>query len=219
MLNPSHEQEVQEVDRRLRAGGLFGGGVAGNARLTALTGLALLALLFLEGLTIPAVRRLLVPHVFLGLLLIPPLGLKLGSTGYRFLRYYTGNPRYRAAGPPHPLLRVLAPLLILTVVAILGSGIMLLVVGPVDSPWRRIHVVAFFAWFWIMTIHVLAYTPRALRLAWSDRVGRGRDAVAGAMTRRSLLVASPLLGVAVAIALLPLDGSWAHAVDHFRGDG
>jgi len=28
-------------------------------------------------------------HMFIGMVLIPPIALKLGSTGYRFVRYYT----------------------------------------------------------------------------------------------------------------------------------
>ena len=99
------------------------GGEVGNSRLTSLVGLLLLGLLFLEGLTIPLVHRLLAPHVFIGLLLIPPIALKLGSTGYRFAVYYGGNRRYRAIGPPPFLLRVGAPFLILTTVLVFASGI------------------------------------------------------------------------------------------------
>lgn len=191
------------------------GGVLGNARLTAMTGITLLVLLFIEGLTIPAIRLLLVPHIFVGFLIIPPLVLKFGSTGYRFVRYYTGHAQYRAAGPPNPLLRLIAPLLVLSVVILIASGIMLLVSGPQDGVWRRIHILSFIGWFGVMTVHVLAYAGRAIRLTWVDLVSR-RQAVAGAMTRRSLLVASLVLGVAVALALLPLDTTWVRAVDVFQ---
>lgn len=197
---------------------LLAGGVIGNARLTAMTGVTLLGLLFIEGLTILAIRTLLVPHIFIGFLLVPPLMLKLGSTGYRFVRYYTGNRRYRAAGPPNPLLRLLAPLLVLTVVVLIISGIMLLVTGPQDGPWRRIHILSFIAWFGVMSIHVLAYAGRAIHLTWLDLVSRGRQAAAGAVTRRSLLLASLVLGVAIAIAVLPLDNTWVHALDVFQPD-
>ncbi len=193
-------------------------GVMGNARLTAMAGLILLVLLFFEGLTIPAIRLLLVPHIFIGLLLLPPLALKLASTGYRFLRYYTGNAQYRAAGPPKPLLRLLAPFLLASILVLMGSGIALLVAGPGDGPWRRIHVVAFFGWFWIMAVHVLAYTPRAVRLTWLDLLLTGKATVAGAVTRRSLVAASIVLGIAVAIAALPLDSSWVHALNVFQPD-
>ena len=46
------------------------------------------------GITVISVKRLLPEHFFLGLLLIPPLALKTASTGYRFVRYYSGDPRY-----------------------------------------------------------------------------------------------------------------------------
>lgn len=177
-----------------------------------------MALLFVEGLTIPAIRLLLVPHIFVGLLIVPPLVLKLGTTGYRFVRYYTGNPQYRAAGPPNPLLRLLAPLLVVSVIVLIVSGIVLLMAGPQDGPWRRIHLLSFIGWFWIMAVHVLAYSDRTIRLTWVDLVCRGRQAVPGAATRRSLLVASLLLGIAVGIAVLPLVRPWVRVVGVFQPD-
>ncbi len=196
---------------------VLAGGVAGNARLTAMTGVTLLGLLFIEGLTIPAIRALLVPHIFVGFLIVPPLMLKLGSTGYRFVRYYTGEARYRAAGPPNPLLRLLAPLLVLTIIVLIASGIMLVVTGPQEGPWRQIHILSFIAWFGVMTIHVLAYAGRAINLTWLDLVSRSQ-AVAGVITRRSILLASLALGLAIAIAALPLDTSWVHALNVFQPD-
>jgi hypothetical protein len=62
-------------------------GVAANARLTGAVSAALLVLLIGEGATIPFLGPLLGPHIFIGLLLIPPVLLKLASTGYRFARY------------------------------------------------------------------------------------------------------------------------------------
>ena len=60
----------------------------------------LLVLLAVEGVTILFLRPLLSVHIFVGMLLIPPVALKLGSTGYRFVRYYqrrraTTSPRGR----------------------------------------------------------------------------------------------------------------------------
>jgi hypothetical protein len=57
------------------------GGVEGNARLTATTAVVLLLLLATEGVTLLALRPLLSLHVFVGMLLIPPVALKLGATG------------------------------------------------------------------------------------------------------------------------------------------
>ena len=63
----------------------------GNERLTSSTGLVLLVLLAVETLTTLALRTYLNVHLFLGLLLLPPVALKLASTGWRFARYYTRN--------------------------------------------------------------------------------------------------------------------------------
>ncbi len=62
------------------------GGVAGNERLTALTGVVLLIGFAIEGVTILRIGRLLTLHVFLGLLLIGPVVLKICSTVYRIVR-------------------------------------------------------------------------------------------------------------------------------------
>src|SRR5436853_3579361 len=84
----------------------------GNERLTAPTGAVLLALLPVIGLTIIQLGPLLWLHLFAGMLLIGPVALKLGSTGYRFVRYYTGSPSYRLKGPPPAPLRLIAPLVV-----------------------------------------------------------------------------------------------------------
>ncbi|HLI57515.1 MAG TPA: hypothetical protein VKY26_10865, partial [Actinomycetota bacterium] len=138
------------------------GGETGNRRLTSLTGALLLVLLFLEGLTLPLIHRLVQPHIFLGMVLVPPIALKLASTGYRFLMYYGGNARYRAVGPPVLPLRLLGPTLIVATVVLMWSGIELLVLGPNQMGlWKRVHVASFIVWFGLMTIHVLAHLTRA----------------------------------------------------------
>src|SRR6201995_5581256 len=115
----------------LRRGRPFlGGGTDGNERLTAIVGALLLVLLAVLGVTIIRIGQLLWLHLFLGLLLIGPVALKLASTGYRFARYYLAAAAYRLKGPPHPLLRGLAPFLVITTVAVFVTGILLLVDGP-----------------------------------------------------------------------------------------
>jgi hypothetical protein len=186
-------------------------GVEGNARLTALTGLVLLVLLFVEGITVFNVRGLLSLHVFVGLMLIPPLLLKTASTGYRFASYYLGSRQYRAAGPPQTLLRVLAPFLLASTVGLFGTGVVLLALGSQSrDTWRGVHQLFFFFWFGFMAIHVLTYTWRATRLGVSDVTSlRGDDgAIRPAVTRQSLVIGSVLLGLAIAIAFLPSDASW-----------
>ena len=73
--------------------------VEANARVTGATGLVLIVLLFLEGLTIPFIGRLVSWHILLGLVLVPPLVLKMASVLWRFARYYLHDPRY--APPDH----------------------------------------------------------------------------------------------------------------------
>ena len=61
-------------------------GVESNARLTAATGAVLLVLLAAEGLTLVSLDRFLRWHELIGVLVLPPIVLKLGATGYRFVR-------------------------------------------------------------------------------------------------------------------------------------
>ena len=77
---------------------LTAGGPAGNELLTGLTAAVLLAPLAVEGVTIVLLRPLISVHMFVGMVLIPPVLLKMVSTGYRFARYYTGSVPYRHKG-------------------------------------------------------------------------------------------------------------------------
>ena len=85
-------------DSRPRAAAVAGrsGGTDGNERLTASTGAVLIVLFAMEGLTVLSLSTLLSWHVFIGVALIPPVLLKLASTGYRFVRYYGGRDFYNA---------------------------------------------------------------------------------------------------------------------------
>ncbi len=192
-------------------------GVQGNERLTATTGLVLLVLLAVEGFTVLSARGMFGVHVFVGLLLIPPIGLKLLSTGYRFTRYYTGDRAYRQAGPPSPIPRIIAPILVLCTVILFGTGVLLLLLGPQQGDFTRtIHTFAFFLWFFVMAIHVLTYVWRTPDLALADVSSRG-SALRGGVTRESLVVGSVLLGVIAAVAFLPLDASWVQWLSFRHG--
>jgi hypothetical protein len=74
-----------------------------------MTGTVLLALFVAECLTLLSLGRLLTLHVFLGMLLLGPVCLKIGSTLWRFTRYYTRSAAYVRRGPPAPLQRVTGP--------------------------------------------------------------------------------------------------------------
>jgi len=65
-------------------------GVIGNERLTAWAGVVLLVLLAVELVTTVSLRSMMALHVFIGVALVGPLVIKLGSVGYRFVRYLHG---------------------------------------------------------------------------------------------------------------------------------
>jgi hypothetical protein len=187
------------------------GGVEGNERLTALTGAVLLIGFAVEGVTLVRLHWLLTLHFFLGFLLIGPVLLKICSTGYRFARYYTGAPAYVRKGPPAPLLRVLGPFVIVTSLAVLGTGVVLAIVGPGSGPWLFLHKATFVLWFGVMTIHVLTYVWRLPRMLSLRAVPSGGRADAGWI--RVLLVAGSLLGgVAIALLLVHLVHPWETGV-------
>jgi hypothetical protein len=183
-------------------------GVEGNARLTALTAAALFLLLVVEGVTVLRVRQLLTLHVFVGMLLVPPVLLKMGSTGYRFLRYYTGSPAYRSKGPPPVLLRMMGPFVVLLTVTLFASGILLLVkVGP-HRDLLLLHKASFVLWFAVMAIHVVGHLADTARLAPKDFSRLARRAVPGSAARKWALVASLGTGVLLGWALTSSVGSY-----------
>jgi hypothetical protein len=186
---------------------LPGGGPEGNERLTSTIGLVLLVLLLVEAATTLSLHDYLPVHVFLGLLLLPPIGLKLASTGWRFVRYYAGNERYREKGPPELVLRVLAPLLVAATVVLFGTGIAFLVVGRGGGLLLSVHAVSFAIWGVLMVVHVVAYLPRVLRHGFSDWRPRTRSP-AGAGLRRYVLAAALAAGVVVGLGTYSVQTSW-----------
>jgi hypothetical protein len=185
-------------------------GVAGNARLTGAVAAALLVLLAAEGATIPFIGSLIEPHILIGMLLIPPVLLKLGSTGYRFIRYYAGSPPYVRKGPPALPLRVLAPGLVLTTLALFGTGVALLLAGPPSSTLVFAHKLSFFAWVGLMSLHILGHLLELPRLAAADwrRKAPVEARLAGVGTRIAALGLSLLAGTCLALLSISAAESW-----------
>jgi hypothetical protein len=197
--------------------GLLAGGTTGNELLSTVTGAVLIVLLVAIGVTILWIGSLLSVHMFVGLMLIGPLALKLASTGYRFTRYYTGNPRYRSKGAPPTPLRLVAPVVVISTVVVMASGVALLVDGPQSrGTFFVIHKLSFFVWVAFTALHVLGHLPdlwRGLRAEYgpATRLGRAPEGQAG----RTISLASALtLGVVIAILFLPQFGPWLHG--HFH---
>jgi hypothetical protein len=183
--------------------------VVGNERLTTLAGAVLLVLMVVELVTTAILHTLMSVHVFVGVLLAGPLVVKLGSTGYRFLRYYAGAPAFVRKGPPRLALRVLAPLLVATTLVLVGSGIGLLVTGPDQpGPLLATHNVSALLWLPMIALHTVAYVwriPRSLAEDWSRPTtepapGRGR--------RLGVNLGMLLFGVLAAVFVLPSAAPW-----------
>jgi hypothetical protein len=210
--------------RRARLGVLVGGGTTGNERLTSATGAVLIVLLAVIGVTIIALGPLLSVHLFVGMVLVGPVLLKLASTGYRFARYYTANPRYRRKGPPALPLRLIAPIVVLRTLVVFASGVGLLLIGPGSrDTLLPIHKISFFVWVGFMAVHVLAHLPAMVRgvladyrptrggaAAWEQRLNP-REGANGHAGRVLSLSSALAFGVVLAIVLIPQFGPWLSA--------
>src|SRR5580658_1006216 len=164
-----------------------------------MTGAVLLVLFIVECLTLLNLGGFLTLHVFLGMLLLGPVCLKIGSTLWRFTRYYTGSVPYVRKGPPNPLERVLGPLVILSTLAVLGTGVALVVQGPPDWQWHQLHREAFLVWAAVILIHLASYVPKLPRLLSSQPAERARELLAARVTRWLLLLGSLAAGLVLAL--------------------
>jgi hypothetical protein len=204
-----------------------GGGTAGNARLTAATGVVLVALLAVIGVTLLRLSSLLWVHLFVGLVLIPPVLLKMASTGYRFARYYTSDAAYRRKGPPPLALRLIAPMVIATTLVVLVTGVALLMIGPSSrDALLPIHKISFIVWAAFAGLHLLGHLPELPGLLRADyarpRAAGGPPALSGDVTGRAgrvLALAGALVaGAVLGVLFLPDFGAWLHSsVLHHHG--
>jgi hypothetical protein len=179
-----------------------------NSRLTALTGAVLLVLLAVEGITLLSLRAMLSWHIFVGVLVVPVVALKLGSTVYRFYRYYTHRPEYVRAGPPRLLLRLLGPVAILSTLALLGSGLALIAVGPRGGLVLGLHKASFVVWVAALGVHVLGHLGRVPRAVSADLTAR--DGLGGSRGRLLLVAGAVVMGAIAAVAVLPYTTAWLH---------
>jgi hypothetical protein len=207
------DESGQQPAQTSLIGRLTAGGTDGNERLTAATGLVLLVLLAVLGVTILRIRPLLNEHMFLGVLLIGPVTLKLASTGYRFIRYYTSDARYRRKGPPATPLRLLAPIVVISTIVVFASGVALMLIGPSSrDTLLPIHKISFFVWVAATALHVLTHMvdlPRALgsRSALLADVGGPRTGRSG---RALALCGAILAGVVLGILSIAQFAPWTH---------
>ena len=164
------------------------------------------------------VRGLISWHVAVGALLVPPALLKVASTGWRMGRYYRGDAPYQQAGPPPMALRVLGPLVVLSTLGLLGSGILLIVLGQSAAQqnivsflgfgvgWLTVHQGFFVVWCGATGLHLLGRIVPALRLTVGS--DRGRD-LPGKARRLATVAGAAVAAAVLAVILVQADGSWA----------
>jgi hypothetical protein len=198
---------------------LIGGGPEGNEQLTATIGVILLVLLAVLGITILRIHQLISLHLFVGLLLIGPIGAKMASTGYRFARYYTRDKAYLRKGPPAPTLRLLAPLVVLTTVIVFASGVALLFQGPSGrGTLLSIHKASFVLWLIVMAVHVLGHLPAMPEhLRAVPRSPKNGGFSPGGAGRWIALIGPLVGGLVLALVLIPDFASWTAAGAFFHG--
>ncbi|WP_460599889.1 hypothetical protein [Flexivirga lutea] len=147
------------------------------------------------------------------MLLVPPALVKVGTTGWRIVRYYAGDTAYRRTGPPQLMMRILGPLVVFFTLAVLATGILIGVQGPAERHSALLgvpvtalflHKATFFAWLAVMTIHVLGRTIRAAKVV----AGRERRRVAGGAARFAVLAGMAVCSVGLAMLLA---GPWISA--------
>jgi len=193
------------------------GGVDGNERLTSSIAVILFILLFIEGVTILQVNSLLSAHVFIGVMLIPPVLFKVATTTWRFVKYYWGDPDYRRKGPPQAILRLLGPLVVVLTLAVLATGVLLVVWAPASWHQRvfELHRLTFILWIAVTTIHVLGHLVETARVAPRDWTRRTRSQVRGASLRQWALATSVVAGLLAGAWVLPYASNWTfNSIQH-----
>ena len=168
----------------------------GNEQLTAFAGILLIVFLAVEGATLLNLRALLSVHAFVGMFLLPIVALKMGSTGWRMVRYYLGKDEYVRRGPPAWPLRVfVAPVVVASTIVVFGTGIYLLATHEVQGTAVGLHKASFVVWLLATAVHVLA------------RLVRMRDALQarhpGLVLRLGVVAVTVAAGAAVATMTLP----------------
>jgi hypothetical protein len=176
----------------------------GNARLVALSGLVLLVLVpvpYASALSLDLLWRV---HFFSSLALIPLLVVKFAGTGWRALRYYLSDAGYRADGPPHPLARLSAPILVLSTIVLFVSGVVMMLDGDRFGTWSTVHNGSAIVFTGALGLHLLAHLWDAPADAVADiRAETTATGVPGGRARVAVTVVAFIVGITVATIAMP----------------
>ena len=191
-----------------RSGRRADAGASGNARLTAANAAVLLVLLAAEGVTVLRVRQLLSPHVFIGMVLIPPVLLKVASAASAVRPLLHRRAGLSAHGPTASAAASVRPGGGDFDRGAVGERRRALGRPALAAALLKVHKASFVLWFGAMTVHVLGHLVEVVRLAPRDWVCRTQREVAGAGARQWPLAASLVAGVVLGFLLLGHVGHW-----------
>ena len=152
-------------------------------------------------------------HFYVGLASIPILLAKYGSTSIRFAGYYLRAPRFKAAGPPSLIPRLLSPLLAVDFFVLYFSGLYMLFhyyytttnIWPLAAKPVQVHLWAAIGGAPLVTTHLAWHLASALRSTRGGQtdaaaVAKFEETPRGRMTRRTILAGAGASGLALALA-------------------
>lgn len=150
-----------------------------------------------------------VVHFYTGLASIPILLGKYGGTSVRFAGYYAGVRRFKAAGPPALVPRVLSPLLAADFAVLYFSGLYMLFhyyytttnIWPLEAKPVQVHLWAAIAGAPLVTVHLAWHLGSAIRSVRrrANEAGPFAESPRAAMTRRAVLAGLGVGGFALAV--------------------
>lgn len=153
-------------------------------------------------------------HFYVGIASIPILLAKYGSTFLRLAGYYTRVRRYRAAGPPQLVPRVLSPLLAADFFVLYFSGLYMLFhyyyattnIWPFEAKPVQVHLWAAIVGTPLVSVHLAWHIASAIRSVRGRGVAPASTAAfaespRAVRTRRAVLGGLGLSGVALAVGL------------------
>ena len=113
-------------------------------------------------------------------------------------------------------LRMLAPFVVASTVALFSTGVALLILGPEHGFVLGLHKASFVVWLAATGIHVLAYLWRVPALMLADWHPRDASVVGGSLARRALVAAVIVTGAILAVSTVRYAQPWVHRTAHFR---
>ncbi len=134
-------------------------------------------------------------HFYAGLMSIPFLLAKYGSTGFRFAGYYLRLPRFKSAGPPGFIPRIFSPLLALDFFVLYFSGLYMLFhyyytvtnIPPYEFKPVQVHLWAAIIAVPLIAIHLGSHLVEVGRGLYQERLELREHAEPTPESRRRLL--------------------------------